>query len=582
MDTDFDKYLNPATKPEPSSRNGAFTKDSLCHGERKISSEIRKLNFNIAKENYKVKSLMVYQELISNYKRDIGKGLSNIKALSQKIDENIKQCKPETLKRNENGLKWMEDIVSRDIDFQFTAVENSCFWSVEKVCELIQKLNYNEYSVLLGLESFRDEISKEQIWSSIENISTDFTPEEITDAFLNHVKHSNSKLKTKCSQVDIKKDTKFLKFEYQKGSLNDISEQPEVLKTSSDIVEEKEISHFKTFLKCNKTYNESWKMKKNIDKFNEKIKYLLYTKFKGEKTRLVETYFHLQQECNSFGAVNHYLDGEIKRIENCITEKEESLHELQNKFNQIHNFERVTQAKQKMIQKLIQTNSIFKSQHQEQVNNILDCIKDKLLSVDVAINELCDKYQTQIIKEMECCVKIPLQKLQSANSSNGQKSLISQFSINRLNTEHELPGQIQLNKVKDLSDAPQFLSSDYLIGKLKDSESSSHLIEVNIAQKQNKSKDLFDSSKTLNDIQEELMEINRTSQCFLPKLEKNKLQSQKILAESVKFHNAAEIWWKQPAQSVVPWVTEEDLNLLQYSEKYSELAAKLTKFQVLN
>ena len=235
-----------------------------------------------------------------------------------------------------------------------------------------------------------------------------------------------------------------------------------------------------------------------------------------------------------------------------------------------------------MIQKLIQTNSIFKSQHQEQVNNILDCIKDKLLSVDVAINELCDKYQTQIIKEMECCVKIPLQKLQSANSSNGQKSLISQFSINRLNTEHELPGQIQLNKVKDLSDAPQFLSSDYLIGKLKDSESSSHLIEVNIAQKQNKSKDLFDSSKTLNDIQEELMEINRTSQCFLPKLEKNKLQSQKILAESVKFHNAAEIWWKQPAQSVVPWVTEEDLNLLQYSEKYSELAAKLTKFQVLN
>ena len=256
MDTDFDKYLNPATKPEPSSRNGAFTKDSLCHGERKISSEIRKLNFNIAKENYKVKSLMVYQELISNYKRDIGKGLSNIKALSQKIDENIKQCKPETLKRNENGLKWMEDIVSRDIDFQLTAVENSCFWSVEKICELIQKLNYNEYSVLLGLESFRDEISKEQIWSSIENISTDFTPEEIADAFLNHVKHSNSKLKTKCSQVNIKKDTTFLKFEYQKGSLNDISEQPELLRTSSDIVEEKEISHFKTFLKCNKKYNK--------------------------------------------------------------------------------------------------------------------------------------------------------------------------------------------------------------------------------------------------------------------------------------------------------------------------------------
>ena len=582
MDTDFNKYLNPATKPEPSSRNSAFTKDSSCQVDRKISNEIRKLNLKIAKENYKLKSLMVYQELISNYRQDIGKGLSNIKALSQKIDENIKQCKPESSKRNENDLKWMEDIVSQDIDFQLSAIENSCFWSVEKICELIQKLNYNEYSVLLGLESFRDEINKKQIWSSIENISTDFTPEEIAGAFLNHVIYSNSKLKTKCSQVDIKKDTKFLKFEYQKGSLNDISEQPEVLKTSSDIVEEKEINHFKTFLKCNKTYNESWRIKKNIDKLNEKINDLLYTKFKGEKATLVETYFHLQQECHSFGAVNHYLDDEIKRTGNCITEKEESFHELQNKFNQIHNFERVTQAKQKMIQKLIQTNSIFKPQHQAQVNNILDCVKDKLLSVDVAIDELCDKYQTQINKEMECSVKIPLEKLQSANSSSGQKSLISQFSINRLNSEHELPGQMQLNKVKDLSNTPQFISSDYLIGKLKDNESLSHLIEVNMAQKQNKSKDLFDSSKTLNDIQEELMEINRTSQCFLPKLEKNKVHSQKILAESVKFHNAAEIWWKQPAQSVVPWVTEEDLNLLQYLEKYNELATKLTKFQVLN
>ena len=582
MVTDFNKYLNPAIKPEPSSRNSAFTKDSSCQVDRKISNEIRKLNLKIAKENYKLKSLMVYQELISNYRQDIGKGLSNIKALSQKIDENIKQSKPESSKRNEKDLKWMEDIVSRDIDFQLSAIENSCFWSVKKICELIQKLNYNEYSVLLGLESFRDEINKEQIWSSIENISTDFTPEEIAGAFLNHVRHSNSKLKTKCSQVDIKKDTKFLKFEYQKGSLNDISEQPEVLKTSSDIVEEKEINHFKTFLKCNKTYNESWRIKKNIDKLNEKIKDLLYTKFKGEKATLVETYFHLQQECHSFGAVNHYLDDEIKRTGNCITEKEESLHELQNKFNQIHNFERVTQAKQKMIQKLIQTNSIFKPQHQAQVNNILDCVKDKLLSVDVAINELCDKYQTQINKEMECSVKIPLEKLQSANSSNGQKSLISQFSINRLNSEHELPGQMQLNKVKDLSNTPQFISSDYLIGKLKDNESLSHLIEVNMAEKQNKSKDLFDSSKTLNDIQEELVEINRTSQCFLPKLEKNKVHSQKILAESVKFHNAAEIWWKQPAQSVVPWVKEEDLNLLQYLEKYNELATKLTKFQVLN
>jgi len=75
---------------------------------------------------------------------------------------------------------------------------------------------------------------------------------------------------------------------------------------------------------------------------------------------------------------------------------------------------------------------------------------------------------------------------------------------------------------------------------------------------------------------------NKELNSSLPAVKESEKKSSHIMTECVKFRNAAQIWWEQPAQTLVPWVTEDNLNLSQYLDQFASHAATLKKMQLVS
>lgn len=200
-----------------------------------------------------------------------------------------------------------------------------------------------------------------------------------------------------------------------------------------------------------------------------------------------------------------------------------------------------------------------------------------------SISELYKKYQELVEEEVGIFAKVPLQNIESLKAvSSGENILASELSLNYLTPQYHNPANDTLKHVMRKMDIPMYSAPETLLRKVQEDflEKSFQNLKKT-ASSELKGKRVTEILSNLDGTVQKMNTLCKDQfQSLMPSAKNAEEKAGVIMSEVVKFQNAAQTWWQQPAQYVVPWVKVDDSNVEQYLEQFSMQGELLKQIQV--
>lgn len=576
MNSEFDKYLSANYKKQDASkpkRKKVSIKESIADIEWKIAKCTSDINNGNIRNN-----------LLSSDCKKMTEILMHVDAVSKRISQKYNKHKEIISKSSINPTFYTRQLPTESLAVQ---LESPCMKSVRETCEEISTYFYHEYSKNAGLTDTAgkdscNEISKDQLWSKTENIMHTFNPNEVSQSMISNIVQSTSNLNILSSGIDLTKDASDLRFKFETGKLKDISTKPALLQTVHQLIEESQVAHFQQFLISEEAKNNAWELEKKLNSINAQINEILQQKYDDVTAKNMRNFYSLQQEHGSLLSSLNCLQSETKRLTKEKEERENAMELLLQKYNRIQSFNKTVHAKQTIIQKLIKNNGGSKSRHQQQQKDIIIAAEKKILKLQNEVLQLSEKYQQLWSEEVEKFMVVPIQNLKSSRIASNTKELVADLSLNRLDPSFNQPGEKQLNTILNKFGIPSYTSPENIIPCIAKIKHELYKSNHDVKFYEHEVESLKQTLSTAKDIHTQLKGgEDEEALSMVPSLKKSKAKSSQIMEECVMFKNSAQTWWEQPAQTTVPWITEDGLNLQQYLDQFLNHADMIRKLQLV-
>ncbi|XP_066911701.1 putative leucine-rich repeat-containing protein DDB_G0290503 [Clytia hemisphaerica] len=569
MSDDFTKYLMAAGNDIGKEKSP--NKPDILTLIQKLEATIAELQTTINKRDVQLKH-------VKSYYKSVDVTISQINGITKAL-ENIYNKKKVLAERSQPESSLL---FARSKSKNAPGKESPCMRNVRETCEIISSFFMQQYYENAGLQVEKDkEISKDELWNQTEDIVHSYSPQEIQDAMVSNVKQSTSNLNEICSRIDLKRDAQNLKFMFETGKLKDVSTKPVLMQTVQQLIEEGQKQHFKRFLASEKAKNKAHELEKKLQSINNGIKEKISNKYEGEKAEELMSMMLLKQEEGMLDSSHQYLQQEITRLKAEKHLKEKEVGVLLEKYDRIQSFDRTVQGKQTVIQRLIKNNGSAKSKHQQQHNDIVTKAEEKIIKCQSELPAVCDRFKEAQLEEISEYTKTPIANLQTIITSSDKRLLVSELSINRTSQKFKQPGGEQLKMIQSTIEASTHTPSESIISKLLETTGETFDRRSHLANDEQHR--ITNTVTKMEEIRERISHSNKEDiNASLPSLKDCQRKSHDILSESLKFRNAVNTWWDQPAQHLVPWVKEDGHNTTQYLDKFTANSELLKKIQLIN
>lgn len=580
---DFSKYLFAAPQAQTESPVASIGSPRESNNIPDVATDIRR---EIAVTEQKIKE---YQDEINSYNTRSGlihthykkeeKLLKQIEEITKSIDKIYEDYK--NISEKTSSTFYSREAYSED-GKQFPVLESNCMRNVHEICKEIKSYYEKEFACSKD-ERFVLKDEHDKLWSRLEELSRTYPPEEVFKALLHNTKESTTNLKDIRSRIDLRRDAEQLKFKFETGEINDISNENALLQTVTQLVEECQFSHFQKFLATERSKNESCKLKQKLEEINNGINITLNQECNSTTAKQYRKYLSAQQDQGGLLGCSHYYEKEILKLEQECEVKEAAMTKLLKKYDRIKNFEMTTQGKQKIVQQLIHKNSSAKSLHVQQVQDITTYVKDKIIPINQQQDELTSKYIETSNEEVVNFMNVPLQNIYSLhNNPSESRQLVKDLTLHRLNHEFIQPGTESLDKVFEAYNVPSYAPHENILSTIKDITTHMFESEVYLSHLSKSSNSLSDIFTAINGLHDELKKSHiEETESALPLLQQSKQKASDVMTECIKFRNAAQTWWDEPAQCTVPWVNEDGYNLQHYKQQFIQLAQTFRKLKIV-
>lgn len=531
-----------------------------------VKEDISELEWNIEKCLSQIKDTNIRDTILTKQYNRNSVILKKIQEITKRIDA----------KYNEH--KKLIDVskptyYSRDLRFEdgMSTVESTCMRTVREACKEISTYFHNEFAKEVNLEVTCDKVQdSSQLWSKAEDIVRNFSSTEIYEALIKNIQHTTENVKELTSNIDLKRDAENLRFKFETGKLKDISAEPTLLKTVCQRIEMAQVDHFKRFIASEKASNEAYELKKQLLTLNGEIDETLKKKFEPRQAELIRKYFQAEIEHGSCVASYNFLQEETKTLSDELKDKEDEISVLMKKYENIQTFDKTVQAKQLIIQKLIQINGSAKSRHREQNADILKLVENKIKNKQQEISEYSEKYKTLCEEEIDLFMKVPIQNLNCIKQPNDERKLVSNMSINRLNPNFHNAGEESLKHCIKKINLPKYSASENIISNVMEIKEDIYMNSEQVDAYEVRGKELADIQIKISNITECLSRLYKEQfEALEPCMKECEVKTSDIMASTLKFKDAAQTWWQQPAQYLVPWLTVDGLNIKQYLDQFT-------------
>ncbi|XP_043936684.1 HAUS augmin-like complex subunit 5 [Protopterus annectens] len=498
-----------------------------------------------------------------------------------RISSRIEQCQ-HTCSKGKTEVVFGGTFVNPDHNASPVAVpEPAVLRVVKKACllrhELLMSLLKTE---LDGNQQFSDETEAQfqvsyQHWLSlVENIMSCHPPSHILLALEYLASQNTLKLREMTSRLNISEDIEALKFRYESRHLKDVSKQDDVLPTVKWLIQD-------GWNKCEQLEIENLLQQDLEEALAAKLTSLtqeyrqLISGF-SETEALVRTAFDLELTLVGRKAFCHSLLEQSEEIKRLIHAKHLELQALQQKRQQVLDFQQLVIKKQESIRKVIKGNSINKSQLKKSRAEIEAYIEDRLLKHEMRILSETGLLRNWVDREVQHFKSISLPCFQRMTVNDVQRIPVHELSIHGLDLTDPTENYA-LQKVCHCLHFPMYKAPEQIMYHVADKKLQKILLSSHLQFKESALKVLEQKLSAAPDTQGLLhlvLENDRLQLSkLLPAIHHQTKRCIQCIHHCSEVQKAVTAWLEQPAQFTLPWEKRHGLSLQQWHERWT-LAVK--------
>ncbi|XP_065919716.1 HAUS augmin-like complex subunit 5 isoform X2 [Dysidea avara] len=397
--------------------------------------------------------------------------------------------------------------------------------------------------------------AKERAWTSVEQLLGNHSIRDILWSLCDIAVETGQQLRKDTSDIDLQRDTQQLKFQCQtnSGELKDISTQPSLLQAIQFHVKEAQKDHVTHSQSIKQFQQTTQDAQQKLVLLQQQVNQLLGKHYQARPTllKLARTRVKLDRElAGSRAALQALLLSEHALRASC-DKKQTLLQQLQQKSQRIQEYTDRTGMKQDKIHQLVRHNSDAKQQLLKQRREVISYAQQKVMSQHVSLVVSADQLKDNPDHEAVILSKLKLQQL--PHHELNRVGLVCEALGCHSYQRHEL----MLEKVVELLE-----KTDELRKELKERELCVNEVRVDTS---------------LLEVHSKFMEeINQHTQLvILPQLHNQLNRTHSAIQQCDDIKASIGDWWTQPAQVLVPWLTQQGMNINQWLEQWRTLVMRL-------
>lgn len=344
-----------------------------------------------------------------------------------------------------------------------TALETACCKTVRECCESIGSFLQEALKGTFGTDKTEFTRRKEPIWQQVEAVTSEFSADQIVNALMTNTQLSTLVTKDMTAHVDIRRDALNLRFKYEpSGEVRDLAAPPSLLKSVSQILQERTKEHFLKFMICQKYTNEARNLEQNLNNIRLQIDKRIQKLFaqKNSDLQVSRTLIEAEIELKGYISALHCLTTETEKLKDMAQRSYRERQDLYSKHHKIQEFKELTDKKQNLIQVLVKQNINSQSRLDAQIDEIMKYIDRSLRTHQNKMETMATKLSNCVDMEVQQFASLSLPYMMFSSIDNALKTAVLDLSIH-----HNHPSHIRESLVTVLQclNFPSFQAPDMVL-----------------------------------------------------------------------------------------------------------------------
>lgn len=492
----------------------------------------------------------------------------------QEYTHRLDKCVDSVTNKKEHNQENFVSGVPADEDQE---LETESCHMVRHACEDISKLI--KYSLNEEVDNTELESKKSDLLDRVERAAAINSTQSLLYALAGNADRGAKVLREKTSTLDISKDAQEISFSYDpRDGLQDLSTTPSATDTVRNLLLASSEEHVLRWFKEQEHKNEEWKLSSRQTETLEEINKLLRRVIGDHPSHIAaaKSYVTSRIQLAEERAVAPCLRKEAVHLVSKISTAEKKKEELQVKYSQIQDFQKLVGKKQATISQLAKLNAAAPERlksRREEVEMYLE--SRSLLNHLAEVQALPTRLKGVLISELDAFLGVLLPCLLTVPLDSHTRMCVLDLSISPdIYAVAREKNQTYTDVCKAL-EFPMHKSAERLpLHVLSLHVSQQHLISAQRHREFSSTTALKAAGKTedlncfigLKEKAEKHDEAQKEK--LLPQLREGITLTQKHTAQVDSLRKTVATWWDQPAQWTTPWVRNGGLTFDQWMQRW--------------
>ncbi|XP_064618103.1 HAUS augmin-like complex subunit 5 [Liolophura sinensis] len=503
--------------------------------------------------------------LLTNFSEKCDAESAQYDEFSKRIAAQTEQIRSKS-RKSSTGLLYAKETSSgeekKGLDPE---LETACCKSVRYSCDTIGQFLHEVLQGHFGQDSEALNQRKNELWSSLERVTSEFPMGQIVKALMMNTQESVIKIIEDTNNIDISTDAKQLQFKYENsGELVDLSSDEKTLKGLGDLLQECQLHHIQKFFETEKNKNKAWKLHQQTEAIMSDINKQLQREYMGRPEELGLARKSLEsrlQLAGVKGSLQCYLE-EGKSLQAGVEKAAEESQKLTQKYRRIQDFKTLSEKKQQMTHVLVRQNTNSFSRLASRRTEMMDYVGKSLTGLSHEILSLIDQSEGGGEMEVEKFKSLSLPYLLHTWTDSTTKVSALDMLIHQIDRgDNTVTGKTLLQTMKSLR-YPLYKAPEYLLlhcvqlkADIDEAESLLHYDNVFSEKLALERGEIEDRVTYMSDLCQKVKDHDQEQlEKTLPQLTDSVEKATAGLENCIELKDIVQDWWEQPAQNTIPWV----------------------------
>lgn len=530
--------------------------------------------------------------LLKTFSKSCAEQASQYDECTNRIKGKVSKLSGQSRTETQTEVYYSRD--NREEGADGTGLESSSCRRVRESCEAIGSFLHDVLRGHFGDDKSALQHRRHQMWSHVEDILSQFSVSQIVQSLVINSQETTMSLKERTDKINIRTDAENLRFKYEKtGALSDVSSPPSLLQTELRLQEEYQGAHIHRFFMTLKSRTAAHKNQQQFPTYTEKLLTAINKSYKHGSSQhtLVRQLVNVQLALAEGRAAKQCFTDEAHRLTQLIRHGQKDQEALITRYERITEFKELSTKNQNLIHILVNQNTNGDSRLLAQQGEIKKYISASLGDHESAITSLVSDLSGRVRTEVDMFTGLMFPYLMHTWLDEETKMAVLDLSLHQHRRPESTMAGEAIHKVLTNLNLSPFMAPELILPKCVEMKRELEQLEMLLRSHDVMSHRLFSVQGHTADVNEYIAGVSELCERvkehdrkqigkMLPLLQKRVNMVTDSLSSCIDTKNLLQAWWEQPAQSAVPWVKVDHLNLEQWKGKCNVIVTRLRQLQL--